>query len=365
MKKGVLILFAVLVSSLSFAQVSIETQLNALLELKQYDKMIARYHKDSAYSAKALYYFGFAYFLKEDDTNALRLLEQSIAKSDKDAAPFFIKGTILNYRQRYTDAVGVFKKAIQLEPRDARAYTGLGDALYYTKQPEAALVAYNAATQQRNTTERPYSMIAQIYSELGQKDKALEAYYTTSSKTDSASDTHANALFNIGLLESLNEHYDKAEPALLQLVRLRPADFQAYAKLVQVYYGLKQYERAAPYRDALYRAYELKALPENMKDKFCFEQFKVDGKLVQGYERFQQGKSKQIYNKHIFYVLNNKGDVDYTVQTEYSPVSIERKGPAYLLCGNKGESHVNYGVGFNDPVPYKELHDAVVKIVRK
>ena len=68
-------------------------------------------------------------------------------------------------------------------------------------------------------------MIAQIYSDLKQNDKALEAFYTTKSKISNQSNSYINALFNIGLLESLIGNYEKAEPVFVELLQLDPTDF--------------------------------------------------------------------------------------------------------------------------------------------
>ena len=72
-----------------------------------------------------------------------------------------------------------------------------------------------------------------------------------------------------------------------------------------------------------------------------------------------------IFNKQLFYILNNAGDVEFTIQTEYSPISVEMGGAKYILCGSQGGTHFNYGIGFNDDMKYSNLKATVIKILEK
>ena len=201
-------------------------------------------------------------------------------------------------------------------------------AFFILEKYDLALDSYKKATEQQNCPDRPYSFIAQIYSDLKNNDKALEAFYVAKSKISKESNSYINALYNIGLLESLKGNYDKAEPAFVELLQVAPADYHSYAKLIQIYYHKKEYEKAKPYKNKLYEAQKKGLLKGNLKDMFCFDQFKWNDKLIQAYERYEEG-SKDIYNKHLFYVVNQNDDIEYRIQTEYSPISVEQGGSKY------------------------------------
>ena len=96
---------------------------------------------------------------------------------------------------------------------------------------------------------------------------------------------------------------------------------------------------------------------------FCFDQFKVNDKLIQAFERYESGNKSDIYNKHLFYIVDKDGRVEYRIQTEFSPISLELGGPKYILCATKGTTHLNYGIGFNEGFKYDELKKAVIDIV--
>ncbi len=72
-----------------FAQDNTVTELKALVDRKQYDKVIEQYaSKSNELSAKSLYYVGLSYYMKEDDNNCIKFMKLSIDKDEKDPAPF-------------------------------------------------------------------------------------------------------------------------------------------------------------------------------------------------------------------------------------------------------------------------------------
>lgn len=363
-KKNILSTLILTVCSLTIlAQDNITTVLKTLTDNEQYDKIISEYaSKCNDCSAKSLYYIGLAYYMKEDDNNCLKLMNLSINKDAKDPAPFYIKASTLNYIKKYEEAIEYFKQAIALEPTTAKNYSGLGDSYYNLEKLDLSLEAYKKATEQKNCEDRPYSYIAQIYSDQKNNIKALEAFYVAKTKISKKSSSYQNALFNIGILESLKGNYDKAEPAFVELLQLDPTDFHTYAKLIQIYYHKKEYEKAKPYKDRLYTAYKKGELKGNMKDMFCFDQFKWNDKLIQAFERYEDG-SQDLYAKHIFYVVNQNDNIEYKIQTEYSPISVEQDGSKYLLCKATGDSHSTYNIGFHDNFKYDDLKKSVIEIL--
>jgi len=346
-----------------FAQDNVTAELKALADSNKYDKIIEQYaSKANVYSAKSLYYIGMAYYMKEDDANCLKLMNLSLAKDATDPAPYYIKASTLNYMQKYPEAITNFRLAIKLKPTDAVFYSGLGDSYYNSAKLDSALLAYKTATGLTPCPDRPYSMIAQIYSDQKNIDKALEAFYIAKQKINKRSSSYINALYNIGLFEAQNGNYDKAEPAYLELLTLDPNDYHSYAKLIQIYYHQKDYAKAKPYRGKLYEAHKNGLLKDNMKDMFCFDQFKWNGKLVQAFERYQD-TSNDIFNKHLFYVLDEGNNIEDRVQTEYSPISVELGSTKYLLCRSKGDTHFTYNIGFNDDFKYEDLKKSVLDIL--
>lgn len=361
---NILATFILTICSLTiFAQDQTAIDLKALSDNKQYDTIIEQHaSKSQDYSAKSLYYIGLAYYMKEDDNNCIKFMDLSISKDQKDPAPYYIKASTLNYMQKYDDAIKSFQSAINLKSDDAEFYSGLGDSYYNLEKLDLALEAYKKATEQKDCPDRPYSFVAQIYSDQKNNEKSLEAFYIAKSRIDQKSNSYINALFNIGLLESLKDNYDKAEPAFVELLQLDPADYHSYAKLIQIYYHRMEYDKAKPYKDKLYDAHKKGLLKDNLDDMFCYDQFKWNDKLIQAYERYEEG-SKDIYNKHLFYVVNSDNKIEFRIQTEFSPVSVELGGSKYLLCMTKGNTHSTFNIGFSDNFKYETLKKSVIDIL--
>ncbi|REH01703.1 tetratricopeptide repeat protein [Flavobacterium aquicola] len=361
--KNILASLILTISSLTiFAQDKTTTELKTLSDNKQFDKIIEHASRSKDYSAKSLYYIGLAYYMQENDNNCLKFMNLSIDKDPKDPAPFFIKASTLNYIQKYDEAIKSFQTAINLKSDDAEFYSGLGDSYYNLEKLDLALEAYKKAIEQKDCPDRPYSFVAQIYSDQKNNDKALDAFYIAKSKIDKKSNSYINALFNIGLLESLKGDYDKAESAFVELLQIDPADYHTYAKLIQIYYYKKEYDKAKPYKDKLYEAHKKDILKDNLKDMFCYDQFKWNDKLIQAFERYEEN-SKDIYNKHLFYVVNQQGKIEYRIQTEFSPISAEQGGSKYLLCLTKGDTHSTFNIGFNKNFKYDDLKKSVIDIL--
>jgi tetratricopeptide (TPR) repeat protein len=268
---------------------------------------------------------------------------------------------------KYNEAIKGFQTAISLKADHAETYIRLGDSYNELGKKDLALEAYKKATKQEKCPDRPYSMIAQIYYELKENDKALEAYYIAKEKISKESSSYINTLFNIGQLESLKENYDKAEPIFLELIQLDPKDYHSYAKLIQIYYHRKEYDKAKPHKDKLYEAHKKGELKDSLKDMFCFDQFKWKDKLILAYERFQELPNSMfdLYNKHLFYVSDKEDNVEFTIQTEFSPFSGKQGTPKYILCMTKGNTHFNFGIGFNDNFKYDDLKKAVIDILEE
>lgn len=356
--------FLLLFSFIAFAQDDkVTAEIKQLFEQEQYDQLINKHaSKADTYPAKAVYYIAMAYYMKEDDHNCLKLMDLSISKDPKNAYPHFIKGKTLQYLDQHPKAIESLNLAIELNAKDGEFYSALGDSYNELDDVDKALQAYKMAASQSNAPDRAFVMIPQMYRAKGDDKSALAAFKTAKSKISKETNSYKIVLYNIGLLEYFNENYSVAEQAYQELLTLAPNDFQTYAKLIQVHYARKEYTKAAPLREKLYVAQANGLLQDDLQDMFCFDQFKWNGKLVQVFERYAEPEGK-VYYKHIFYVVNQNADIEYSIQTENSPVSMEQGGPKYLLGMRKENSHYTYNVGVEQNFSYEKLKKQVIDIL--
>ena len=346
------------------AQNDLSITLKSLYSAEQYDKIISDHsEKTKDLAAKDLYYVGMAYYMKSDDNNCLKFMDLSISKDKTDSDAFYIKGMTLNYMGQFDKAIKSFDKAIELYGTSSDYYIGLGDSYFSMKKFDQAIEAYTIATTMENSKDRPFTMIPQAYASKNEPKKALIAFYEAKSKISKTSNSYITVLYNIGLYELLNKNYDKAEVALKELIELSPNDFHSYSKLIQVYYGKKEYEKAEPYKQKLYEAYEKGILKDNLKSMFCFDQFNWKDKLIQVFEKFEVKEGK-LYYKHLFYVVNKDNKTEYRIQTENSPIAVELGSPKYAVGMDRDGTHSTFTF-IEENFKYDDLKDIVIKILNE
>lgn len=362
--KRILILLAVFCfQNILFAQIDKSEELKTLFESEEYDKIIKEYSKDrEQLSAKSIYFIGMAHYMKEEDERCIEMMNLSIQKDDTYPDPFFIKGMTLNYLGKFNEAIATFEQAINIYPDKSDYFSGLGDSYFSIEEYDKALSAYQESIRKDDPVERPFTMIPQIYSAQGKNVEALEAFYTAKQNISKEGNSYINILYNIGLSELLQDNYDKAESAFKELIELYPEDYSSYAKLIQIYYAKKEYDKATPYRKSLYEAYDKEALPDNLKEMFCFDQFDWRDKLIQVFERFEE-KEGELYYKHIFYVVNQQDELEFKLQTENSPISVELGGPKYLIGMEKDGEHSTFNYGFDEDFEYDDLKETIIEIL--
>lgn len=323
------------VSISSFSQEFIERKLKELYDKEDYETIVKEYIlEDEEYSANSLYYIGTAYLMLEDDANCIRLMDLSIAKDSLKPGPYYMKATSFLYMKKFEEAIPLFRKAIVLESDNIKL-------------------------------AQSYNSLASAYNELNQYDNALAAYYKEKENTSKDTDQYISTLFNIGLLEQLKGGYEESEKAFNELIEIKPDDYHSYAKLIQIYNHNKEYDKVPPLKAILYEAHKNKMLDENLSDMFCIDQFKINGKSIQAYERYEKGNKSTIYNKILFYIIGDDGEIEYRIQTEYSPAAVALGSGKYMLCANKNGSHINYRIIFDDNTTYDTIKESVISILEK
>lgn len=307
---------------------------------------------------KGLFHLGLCYYKQGKDQAAIDIMDKCISIDNKDSGPLYIKGKSLNFLRQFGKATKAFNKAIAIEGGNGSYYAGLGDAYMSMNQLDKALEAYQAATRHEDCPERPFQKIPLILSAMGKTQPALEAYYVAKERVDRDAESYLNILYKIGLHESMNKDFFEAKLALEELIDLDPSFYRAYPVLIQTNMGLRKFDAVIPLKEQLYTAYEKGLLKYSMREKFCFDQFTWENKLVvKAYERFESVKDKT-YFKHIFEVQENSIPA-YSVQTKHLPKATK----PYILQKSVGTEEFTYATVFDHQYKYNELKTAVINVI--
>ena len=350
------------------AQDKILEELKTLSEQQQFSEITSKYsEKYDTYSSEAFYYVAFAYYMQEEDIQCLKFLNLALEKDSQNVSALYIKGSTLNYMLRYDEAILVYKRAIEIEKESSQLYSGLGDSYEALGKYEDALEAYKKVIELDDNSVNAHRNIASIYLILNRLEESLNAYYSTISKLTPDSEDYKDVLFNVGLLEMMNKKYDKAIITYQGLIEKFPKDFHSCAKLIQLYYRNAEYDKIDSLKEVLYNAHSKGELVDsNLEDMFCIDQFDWRNHKVMVFERYETGNSENIYNKHLFYIQDDKKEVLFRVQTEFSPMSVSLGGQDYLLCATlSNNNRFNSGIGFSHGYKYEYLKAVVLPLLDK
>lgn len=354
----------ILLTGQIFGQQDLSVRFKDLYIQKKYEEIISYTPKDTEeISAKAYYYIAMSYYMKEQDDNAIKYFDFAINKGPVDHDMYFYKGMTLYYKGKHQEALPYFDKAIEMRPNEPDFYGGKGEVFYKINLKDSALIYFAKATALPKCKTKYFLLAGELYQDKNENNKALSTYEVALSKLDQTSKDYQSILFNVGLMNQLIGNIEKAKDIFEKLLSIYPNDFHCMTKLIQTYYTLNQLDSAKPYIEKIYEAHKKNKLPDIMKDMFCFAQFEWNNKRILAYELFNEIDNGFKTIKYQFFVTDNKGNIEYIIQSESSP-AIRMSEGKYILAVEKDNNHYSYwSYKFNDDFEYEILKGQIIKIL--
>jgi tetratricopeptide (TPR) repeat protein len=304
-----------------------------------------------------------AYYWKSDFDNFLKIIDLSIKKNKTDPKAHFYKGTICNYKGRVLEAVKSLKKAIKLDPNKSIYVNELGNSYNLSGKWDQALKAYKLATTMEDASNYYFKIIPEVY--LMKKDfkNALKYFYIAKEHLSNEPNAYNEILHKIAKLEIRNNNYTKLEIAYKELTEKHPTNFNCY-KMIQAYYGQKEYEKAEPYKKLIYDNQAKDTLMNYKKRWYRYDYFYWKGHRIYAFEKFSLIKNEPYY-QHRFYIFNENFKVIIKFSTNNTPISFELSGSEYTVEMDNNETVLTFPSKFKNHFNYKELKKNILYILNK
>lgn len=355
--------FLMLLSGVSAQQGT--DKLRQLYAEEKLDEIINQAGTKTDWDAKGLYYIGMAYYRKADDVNALKYLDLAIAKGPVDHDMYYYKGRVLAFTRKHAEGLAFVDKAIALLPNEPDFYAGKAHIYNEMAKPDSAVFYYEKAIALPGCKIPVMIELAEYYIDRKDMDNGLRVFNVAVSRMNPADEEYQTTLYNIGLVQALTGKHKEARQSFATVVKAYPNDYRAVAKLIQEHNAIEEYAEATALKPLLYDAWKKDSLPEEMRKMFCIDQFTWNKKRVMAFENFEDTSSKFLLVKHQFFVLDEKGNVEYQVRSESSPaVRMGGKDSKYVLClVREGSFQTYWNYIFNDSSNYGDTRKAVIAIL--
>jgi len=362
MKKTVSLVCLLFFTLMGFSQDDIDEKIFSDFEAEKYEFIIKEYAADAEkYSSMANYCIGKSYFMMSDDSNAIKFLDLAIKKDKNNSEAHFARGVSLLFKKEYENSINSITNAIEIDSTVDYYYSGLGDSYFYSQKYDEALSVYLTALKKGDTSS--YFNVAQVYAEKNETEKALQNFYKAKETMSAESPMYSNVVYNIGLYEQLKRNFKVSQTYFEELLEINPQDYKVQSKLIQAFYGQKEYAKAQVLKEGLYDAHGQGLLGKHMEVSFCFDQFYWNDKTIQVFERFDE-KEGELYYKHLFFVVNRENDIEYTIQTENSPGVVKGDKPMWAIGMDRDNSHATYTFIEKD-FNYDDLKSIVLSILNE
>jgi tetratricopeptide (TPR) repeat protein len=306
---------------------------------------------------------GWAFLVKDEYPDAIKYFTMSLEKNPQYGVAWYYRAACFMFMDQLDKAADDAQKAAQYAPNDPDMHVLRGDILAQLTQYDSALVCYARARALPDCNLRAWSLAADVYRQKGDQEKGLALNRELLPKAEAERDTDMikDCLLMIGVYDSDHKEHKKAEKSFRRILELDPNHYTAVQDLIIVLYAQKRYKETKPYKDILYKAWREGVLPDHLDNSFIFDEFEYKGRKVMVIERFAEEGS--LYYKHVFHVLDDSGDSEYTVQTE-SSLAITAGGHKYTMGRTTDTKHYTYiQFLFDEDFDYEEVKKAAIRII--
>lgn len=309
------------------------------------------------------YYVGYSYFMQSEYNKANEYYYKSLKINQGNPLVYYSMSISYQNLDMKDSALLCIDKAMNLDKTVTEYVTYKGDLFHYHGDRDSALFYFVKSTEMKLSGASEWINLADVYAEFKLWEKAERTYKKALEICDSGSETYLRCLYNMGLTLYLMGKFEEAEKSFREIIEILPEDYTTITKLIQCYYGQKDYKKGDALKKELYKVRKEGNLPPHLEKMFCFDQFTWNNQKIMVFEKFDEPEDF-LYYKHIFYVLlEDENEYDCTIQSEHSSAvsSIKKK---YVMGMNKGNTHSTYWQFlFEEKFSYEKMKKAAIEIL--
>jgi tetratricopeptide (TPR) repeat protein len=184
------------------------------------------------------------YTLLNDNADAIRWLERSVALDGNNVEAWYFLGRCYYTASRLTDARKAFEKVLELDSHNAKAENNLGLIAESSGKTDEALTAYRNSIAwqegEKHQSEQPYLNLGGL---LITEDRPEEAIAPLQKAVELAS-SNAQCKLRLGIAYMRVGRLAEAQKELEAAVRLDPSDAAAHYQLGRYYKEIKRMDAA-------------------------------------------------------------------------------------------------------------------------
>jgi tetratricopeptide (TPR) repeat protein len=356
----------VLMFTFSFLNLRSQT-IEELYKEKKYQKVIDLALKKDSLTSLENYRVGRSYYNLENNYDALKYFDKALEGTCRDTANVhYFKGVVLKDLKEYDKSLISLEKAATMDSTDQYFLTEVGMVYMMKSDFNKAITVLEKAVLVKEENASPYFLLP--YSYLLNKDKvkalALFNKYFNNIKKDEY--RYSQALTFMSELERDNKNFKRAVELLQELLKINKENYDAIEDLIVTHNRAGDYKQGDKVFKNLRKNYEEKHIDERLLksksvlvDKFYFnDTIKV---LIVKYFEKPKEFADPIYKSYIVNTVK-----DSTILVVLTEKTIEGFSIDHMLCGWKGNTHLNFGKGFKgDDLKLKEFEDDLVGILNK
>lgn len=186
-------------------------------------------------------HFNYGRLLAElgDYAGAIKELKRAVALDPKHTVALGQIAHIYLHEGNYDEAIEYYLKRLMLQPQHADSHHDLGVALLKDKQYEKASEHFEQSIILQTTQKECYYHLATAYLYLGNYKDALANYMRQLEQG-----SHAESLYNIGVLHMYNERHQEAINYFQQALAINPRSLEVHVNLATIYLKLDKTREA-------------------------------------------------------------------------------------------------------------------------